>query len=58
MDQQKLQQLKGKINEMKVQVVVARHNVRASEEDVDRGHFLDFADSMINQINDVMEEMK
>ncbi|WP_165980851.1 hypothetical protein [Macrococcoides canis] len=57
MDQQKLQQLKGKINELKVQVVVARHNVRASEEDVDRGHFLDFADSMINQINDVMEEM-
>lgn len=58
MDQKKLQQLKGKINEMKVQIVVARHNVRASEEDVDRGHFLDFADSMINQINDVMEEMK
>ncbi|QIH78275.1 hypothetical protein GTN30_06285 [Macrococcoides canis] len=58
MDQQKLHQLKGKINELKVQVVVARHNVRASEEDVDRGHFLDFADSMINQINDVMEEMK
>ncbi|QNR07779.1 hypothetical protein [Macrococcoides canis] len=58
MDQQKLQQLKGKINELKVQVVVARHNVRASEEDVDRGHFLDFADSMINQINEVMEEMK
>lgn len=58
MDQQKLQQLKGKINELKVQIVVARHNVRASEEDVDRGHFLDFADSMINQINDVMEEMK
>ncbi|UTH07924.1 hypothetical protein [Macrococcoides canis] len=58
MDQQKLQQLKGKINEMKVQVVVARHNVRASEGDVDRGHFLDFADSMINQINEVMEEMK
>ncbi|ARQ07087.1 hypothetical protein MACA111363_02890 [Macrococcoides canis] len=58
MDQQKLQQLKGKINEMKVQVVVARHNVRASEEDVDRGQFLDFADSMINQINEVMEEMK
>ncbi|WBF53777.1 hypothetical protein [Macrococcoides canis] len=58
MDQQKLHQLKGKINELKVQVVVASHNVRASEEDVDRGHFLDFADSMINQINDVMEEMK
>lgn len=58
MDHQKLRQLKGKINELKVQVVVARHNVRASEEDVDRGHFLDFADSMINQINEMMEEMK
>lgn len=58
MDQQKLQQLKGKINEMKIQVVVARHNVRASEEDVERGHFLDFAESMIKQSNEVMEEMK
>lgn len=58
MDQQKLRQLKTKVNKLKVHVVIARHNVRASEEDVDRGQFLDFADSMINQINDVMEEMK
>lgn len=58
MDQQKLRQLKTKVKELKVQVVIARHNVRASEEDVDRVQFLDFADSMIKQINDVMEEMK
>lgn len=58
MDQQKLRQLKTKVKELKVQVVIARHSVRASEEDVDRGQFLDFADSMIKQINEVMEEMK
>ncbi|MDJ1156026.1 hypothetical protein QNJ24_07870 [Macrococcus caseolyticus] len=58
MDQQKLQQLNTKVNELKVQVVIARHNVRASEEDVDRVQFLDFSDSMIKQINEMMEEMK
>lgn len=58
MDQQKLRQLKTKVKELKVQVVIARHNVRASEEDVDRVQFLDFADSMIKQINEMMEEMK
>lgn len=58
MDHQKLRQLKTKVNELKVQVVIARRNVRASEEDVDSAQFLDFADSMIKQINEVMEEMK
>lgn len=58
MDQQKLRQLKTKVKELKVQVVIARHNVRASEEDVDSAQFLDFADSMIKQINEMMEEMK
>ncbi|WP_165981860.1 hypothetical protein [Macrococcoides canis] len=58
MDQQKLRQLKTKVKELKVQVVIARHNVRVSEEDVDRVQFLDFADSMIKQINEMMEEMK
>ena len=58
MDQQKLRQLKTKVNELKVQVVIARHNVRASDEDVDTVQFLDFADSMIKQINEMMEEMK
>lgn len=58
MDHQKLRQLKTKVNELKVQVVIARHNVRASEEDVDRVQFLDFSDSMIKQINEMMEEMK
>ena len=58
MDQQKLQQLKTKVNELKVQVVIARHNVRASEEDVDKGKFLEFTDSMVKQINEVLEEME
>ena len=58
MDHQKLRQLKTKVKELKVQVVIARHNVSASEEDVDRVQFLDFADSMIKQINEMMEEMK
>ncbi|WP_157820974.1 hypothetical protein [Macrococcoides caseolyticum] len=58
MDQQKLRQLKTKAKELKVQVVIARHNARASEEDVNRGQFLDFADSMIKKINEMMEEMK
>lgn len=49
-------QIKQKLTELKGIVVVARHNVRNSDSDVDRKQFLNFSDELIKKINEIMED--
>lgn len=49
-------QIKQELTELKGIIVVARHNVRNSESDVDRKQFLNFSDELIKKINEIMED--
>lgn len=49
-------QINQELTELKGIIVVARHNVRNSESDVDRKQFLNFSDELIKKINEIMED--